>query len=61
MMPTCQSTLTWRKSTYSKMENCVEVAFTAEAVALRDSKDPHGAALVVSPDAFTLFLRSLAR
>jgi hypothetical protein len=51
------SALTWRKSTHSgwtKDGNCVP-----EAVAVRDSKDPNGPALIVSPTTFTRFLHSL--
>jgi Domain of unknown function (DUF397) len=35
--------LTWRKSSYSGTgtnDNCVEVAFSGQAVAIRDSKNP---------------------
>ncbi|MQS17894.1 DUF397 domain-containing protein [Streptomyces kaniharaensis] len=48
----------WFKSSYSggSGNNCVEVAdLTAtrfEAVAIRDSKDPAGPALLVTPEAF---------
>jgi hypothetical protein len=53
----------WRKSSYSNMGgNCVEVAGNLRGVvAVRDSKDPHGPALVFSPagwDAFTTSVRS---
>ena len=43
--------LTWRTSSYSGSNggNCIEVAATAHAVAVRDSKDPHGAALMFGP------------
>jgi hypothetical protein len=39
---------TWRKSSRSGpySDNCVEVALVTAAVAVRDSKDPAGAALV---------------
>ena len=38
----------WFKSTRSgpNSDNCVEVAFVDEAIAVRDSKNPHGAALI---------------
>jgi hypothetical protein len=54
------TTLTWHKSSYSLNPegNCVEVARASEAVAVRDSKDPDGPALVVSPAAFARFVRS---
>ena len=48
----------WHKSTYSNAQsNCVEVAANlAGIVAVRDSKDPHGPALIFAPaewEAFT--------
>ena len=38
---------TWRKSTYSGNNggNCVEVGAADRAIAVRDSKDPHGPVL----------------
>jgi uncharacterized protein DUF397 len=44
----------WRKSSYSggNSGQCVEVAFTGEAVGIRDSKDPHGPRLVVAASVF---------
>jgi hypothetical protein len=60
MKLTDRSTLTWRKSSYSaKIEGCVEVASLTDAVAVRDSKDPDGPALVVSPAAFARFVRNI--
>lgn len=49
----------WRKSSYSGQSgDCVEVAGTLPgAVAVRDSKDPEGAAIVLAPTAW----RALAR
>lgn len=48
-IPDASTLTTWRKSSYSGSENanCVEVAggFPG-AVPVRDSKDPHGPALV---------------
>ena len=52
--------LSWRKSSYSSYrENCVEVAFTGNAVAVCDSKDPDGPALAISQHAFSRFVRTL--
>jgi hypothetical protein len=61
MTHTDLSTLTWHKSSYSvRADDCVEVARAAESVvAVRDSKDPDGPALVVSPAAFARFVRGL--
>lgn len=47
----------WRKSSYSGgSQNCVEVAGGLPgAVGVRDSKDPAGPALAVSPGAWRAF------
>ncbi|MFI1964040.1 DUF397 domain-containing protein [Streptomyces pathocidini] len=52
------SQLRWRKSSFSTAEgdNCVEVASLAQAVAVRDSKDPEGPFLTFSSDAFASFV-----
>jgi len=49
----------WRKSSYSGTSgNCVEVAGNLPgAVGVRDSKNPTGPALVVTPRAWRAFLR----
>ncbi len=59
MNSTDLTTLTWRKSSYTSEEQCVEVAYPANAVAVRDSKDPEGPALLVSPSAFASLLDTL--
>lgn len=49
----------WRKSTRSgtTQDNCVEVAATADAVGVRDSKDHgRGPVLLVGPAAWVAFL-----
>ncbi|MFG1890423.1 DUF397 domain-containing protein [Micromonospora sp. NPDC049051] len=47
----------WKKSTRSSGNGqCVEVANLADAVALRDSKDPTGPALLFCRDDWTSFL-----
>lgn len=54
------STARWRKSNRSSDKaNCVEVAVTGRAVAVRDSKDPAGGALVVSPLVWAAFTSAL--
>ncbi len=52
------SRIAWRKASYSSGNggNCVEVG-TAERVAVRDSKDPHGSKLAFTPDAWRAFVR----
>lgn len=56
------SELHWRKSSYSTNEGgeCVEVAALADAVAVRDSKNPDGPHLTFPTTAFTRLVRSLA-
>jgi hypothetical protein len=49
----------WRKSSRSNGNggnNCVEVADLGTAVAVRDSKDPHGPTLVFAPAEWDAFL-----
>ena len=51
----------WRKSSHSSQSgNCVEVARNLPGlVAVRDSKQPDGAKLVVSQQTWRVFLRGL--
>jgi hypothetical protein len=50
----------WRKSSRSSDKaNCVEVAVTAGAVAVRDSKRPADGTLIVPPPAWTAFTTAL--
>lgn len=47
----------WRKSRHStNYGNCVEIAPIDHSVAARDSKDPDGGYLLVSPSAWSSFL-----
>jgi len=48
----------WRKSTRSGpfTDNCVEVAFVGEAIAVRDSKDPTGAVLLFTAAEWDAFV-----
>lgn len=52
------STVRWRKSTYSgpHCDNCVEVAFLDGGVAVRDSKNPTGPALIFTGPEWDAFL-----
>ncbi|MBU3863569.1 DUF397 domain-containing protein [Streptomyces sp. 4503] len=55
----------WYKSSYSNGSgnNCVEVADLSgtsyDGIAIRDSKDPDGPALLVAPDGWTSFISSV--
>ncbi|NEE43837.1 DUF397 domain-containing protein [Streptomyces sp. SID8455] len=52
----------WRSSSYSNQEggNCVQVADGFPGfVPVRDSKAPHGSALVLSASAWTAFLHGV--
>jgi hypothetical protein len=54
------STPQWRKSSRSSDQpNCVEVAITAGAVAVRDSKHPTGSALFIPPLTWATFTTAL--
>ncbi|MFC7547260.1 DUF397 domain-containing protein [Plantactinospora sp. GCM10030261] len=48
----------WHKSTRSgpNCDNCVEVAFVGGAIAVRDSKNPDGPALVFTPGEWDAFV-----
>jgi hypothetical protein len=47
----------WLKSTYSDPgQNCVEVAETPTGIGLRDSKNPTGPALLLTPATWTRFI-----
>lgn len=50
----------WRKSSYSSGNGqCVEIAFTGGIVAMRDSKDPSGPALIFIPGQFSAFIQGV--
>jgi Domain of unknown function (DUF397) len=53
----------WRKSSYSSGggNQCVEVATLPGAVAVRDSKDPHGPMHLLGPAAFRDLIRRIKR
>lgn len=50
----------WKKSSRSSgTGQCVEVAFAPDAVAIRDSKDPHGHMLAFIPEEWTAFIHDV--
>ena len=50
----------WGKSSYSTAQsNCVEVAILPDAVAVRDSKNPDGLKLTVTPAAWSDFVADI--
>lgn len=52
----------WRKSTYSGVGNCVELARLASGeVAMRNSRFPEGPALLCPPEGFAAFLDAAKR
>jgi hypothetical protein len=55
--------LSWRKSSYSSSNggNCVEVGTAPRTVTVRDSKNPHGPELAITPQSWRAFTRSLKR
>jgi hypothetical protein len=50
------SNATWRKSTHSANNGCVEVAFVDGQVAIRDSKDRTGPMLVFTAPEWEAFI-----
>ncbi|MFH8291231.1 DUF397 domain-containing protein [Streptomyces sp. NPDC018059] len=50
----------WRKSSYSSDQGgaCVEVAAHPTAIHIRDSKNPTGPVLTITPDTWSTFLTS---
>jgi hypothetical protein len=57
------NTQAWTKSSHSGGNGaCVEVASpTTAAVAIRDSKDPHGPALGFTPESWSAFVADVSR
>lgn len=50
------SQVTWKKSSLSAREDCVEVALVDSQVALRDSKSPDGPVLLFSHSEWRAFV-----
>lgn len=61
--PQPSTDLVWFKSSHSTGDggNCIEVAAHPQAIHIRDSKDPEGPALTVSPAAWAEFVEYAAR
>jgi hypothetical protein len=53
------SSVVFRKSSYSESGNCVEVGVHRGSVLIRDSKNPNGGILSVSPEAWEKFLHGM--
>ena len=53
------SRATWRKSSLSAANGCVEVAFIKDQVAVRDSKDRGGAVLLFTAHEWRTFLEGV--
>jgi hypothetical protein len=49
-------TSTWRRARSCNLGNCVEVATTAGGVAVRDSKNPDGGALLFTASEWQSFI-----
>ena len=51
----------WRKSSYSGNDggNCVELASLPAAIAVRDSRDPHGPVLLFTTESWQAFMADL--
>jgi len=52
----------WRKSSHSSANGqCVEIANDGRRAGARDSKNPHGPALTLTPGALRTFLRHVGQ
>jgi hypothetical protein len=52
----------WRKSTHSSGvndEHCVELGQLAQRIGIRDSKDPHGGHLSLTPTEFSALINQI--
>lgn len=49
----------WHKSSHSSANGCVEVAWVEGQIAVRDSKDRQGPALVFTPTEWQAFLQGV--
>jgi Domain of unknown function (DUF397) len=61
MTPESLTGLNWRKSSYSNSNaQCVEVATVGADIAVRDSKDPDGPALILTAQEWQAFTAGMA-
>ncbi|MQY13878.1 hypothetical protein SRB5_40340 [Streptomyces sp. RB5] len=63
-IPDASVIASWRKSSYSGSENqnCVEISEEYPgAIPVRDSKDPHGPALMFRADGWSSFIEAIKR
>jgi hypothetical protein len=51
--------LLWRKSSYSGVDACVEVALLDNKIVVRDSKCPDGSELTFTPGEWRAFVRGV--
>jgi hypothetical protein len=51
----------WRKSSHSGNGQCIETAAVDGSIAVRDSQDPAGPALLLGPPAWTELINVLKR
>lgn len=51
-----ERTTSWRKSTFSDPNECVEVAWPGESALVRDSKNVHGPVLRFDQERFEVFV-----
>jgi hypothetical protein len=61
IIPIASALAGWRKSTYSGGDqgSCVEVLDGHPVIPVRDSKDPHGPALLFPPAAWSAFITAI--
>ncbi|HEV8557494.1 MAG TPA: DUF397 domain-containing protein [Actinophytocola sp.] len=55
------TSLAWRKSSFSDVNECVELAWPGDVIFVRDSKNPAGPVLMFEHSRFGRLLASLGR